>query len=368
VSDLASPARRQRVLVVYTFLSHYRLALFEHLAARYDLTVLHSGAPLATPRSAFREIVSPVYRFGRRLHVQPTVLRELWRGRYDAVVVFLDVAWPASVLATLLHPSAVRCITWGAWLTGNRPADALRRFLIDRSDASLFYGARSRDAFRRYGCRARLIVANNTYHVAQSAMAFEHPVKDRLLAVGSLHPRKQYDVLLEAFARIAPDVPPSIRLVLVGDGPERGALEALARRLLPSDRVEFAGESTDDAVLREHYARALASISYGQAGLSVLQSLGHGVPFVTRADAVSGGEIDNLHHEVNGLLCDDGERSLEAALRRLCLDVEWARTLGRAARAYYERYATMENMAQGFIDAIEDTDLATVDPAIGAGE
>jgi glycosyltransferase involved in cell wall biosynthesis len=357
--------RRPRVLVAYTFLSHYRLALFERLAARYDLTVLHSGAPLAPRGSTFRELVSPVYRVGRRVHVQPRLLPELWRGRYDAVVVFLDVAWPASILATLLHPTPVRCVTWGAWPTGNRPADALRRFLIDRSDASLFYGARARDAFRRRGCRGRLIVANNTYHVAESAMAFEHPVKDRLLAVGSLHPRKQHDVLLEAFARIVPDIPPSIRLVMVGDGPERGALEALAGRLRLGNRVDFAGESTDDAVLREHYARALASVSYGQAGLSVLQSLGHGVPFVTRADAVSGGEIDNLDHEVNGLLCDDGQRSLEAALRRLCLDVEWARRLGRAARTHYERYATMENMAQGFIDAIEGTDLAKVHPSLG---
>jgi glycosyltransferase involved in cell wall biosynthesis len=60
----------------------------------------------------------------------------------------------------------------------------------------------------------------------------------RFVAVGRLVPQKRFDLLLRAFARIAR---PQDRLAILGEGPERPALEALARSLGICDRLDLPG-------------------------------------------------------------------------------------------------------------------------------
>jgi len=65
-----------------------------------------------------------------------------------------------------------------------------------------------------------------------------------LLAVGRLEQRKGFDLLLEAFAAISVQFP-GAQLAMVGDGPERGNLVALAAELGIANRVQFTGEVAD---------------------------------------------------------------------------------------------------------------------------
>ncbi len=62
-------------------------------------------------------------------------------------------------------------------------------------------------------------------------------------SVGVFRPEKNFARLLRAFARLPREMP--ARLVLVGDGPERGALEALAAGLGIAGRVTFTGHLLD---------------------------------------------------------------------------------------------------------------------------
>lgn len=70
----------------------------------------------------------------------------------------------------------------------------------------------------------------------------------RVVTAGKLLPHKGFDLAVEAFARFAEDAPDS-ELVLLGDGPERGRLEALARRHGIDDRVEIRGWTPHPEVL-----------------------------------------------------------------------------------------------------------------------
>ena len=103
------------------------------------------------------------------------------------------------------------------------------------------------------------------------------------------------------------------------------------------------------------------SVSFGQAGLTVLQSLGYGVPFLTKINAISGGEKTNIRDKENSLFCEDNIDSLESILVEICNDIVFARLMGERAYKYYSKYCTIENMCQGFIDAIENTNLSSVD-------
>jgi len=77
---------------------------------------------------------------------------------------------------------------------------------------------------------------------------------DRILAVGRLVPKKGFDDLLRAAAKLAARGVP-FTLDLVGDGPERARLESLANELGLNERVMFKGAMPADA-LRALYARA----------------------------------------------------------------------------------------------------------------
>lgn len=104
-----------------------------------------------------------------------------------------------------------------------------------------------------------------------------------LVAAGRLVPKKGFDVLLRALATLGKDC----RLVVLGEGPERGGLEALARTLGVADRVDFPG-FTDDPFA--WFARAdlfvLSSYAEGMPNV-LLQAITSGCPVVS-TDCPSG--------------------------------------------------------------------------------
>src|SRR5690606_16989498 len=75
-----------------------------------------------------------------------------------------------------------------------------------------------------------------------------------VVTAARLIPRKEIATLLEAFARLRAGAPEA-RLVVIGDGPERTRLEALAGRLGVADAVEMTGALSHRQV-RERMARA----------------------------------------------------------------------------------------------------------------
>jgi glycosyltransferase involved in cell wall biosynthesis len=98
----------------------------------------------------------------------------------------------------------------------------------------------------------------------------EHGFADHDLVVGMvsrLEPRKGYRYLLEAVARLAP-VHPRLRVLIVGEGPQRSDLEGLAAALGIGDRVVFAGYRPD-------VAGTISSFD-----VAVLTSLWEGLPRV----------------------------------------------------------------------------------------
>ncbi len=87
--------------------------------------------------------------------------------------------------------------------------------------------------------------------------------------VARLGPQKGLHILIDAVAKLAPDWP-DLRVVLVGDGPLRGALEAQVARLGISANVLFSGTQGGDAVREQLLAaRALVLPSFAE-GLPVV--------------------------------------------------------------------------------------------------
>lgn len=343
--------QRKKVFLAYTELLEYRISVFENLADHYELTVCHSGKRLTRNDRGFEEIVIPAYRVGR-FRIQPRLRGLIRAGTYDAVIFFMDLAWLDIVFAFLLPPYSGRRITWGLWRTGRKVLDRLRLAVAKRADCNVFYSQNAADDFCSLGLPAsRIAVAVNSLHVRNPG---RNPttVRDCILVVGSFNQRKQNDVTVAAFAAVALRVQRPVRLIFVGKGPDQARIMELAANSCASDLIEFRDASHDDDVLREYYDKALCSVSFGQAGLSVLQSFAYGVPFITRADAITGGERENIRHGLNGILCENSQTGLEIAMESI-IDDEFSRYLGSNASIYYQEKASVRQMIGGFVRAVD---------------
>ncbi|MBI5851409.1 MAG: glycosyltransferase family 4 protein [Planctomycetes bacterium] len=98
------------------------------------------------------------------------------------------------------------------------------------------------------------------------------------VAVGYLRKEKNQALAIEAFARARCNS--AARLRVVGDGPELGAIKALARARGVSDRVDFAGMVTDTSPEYRGCDVFLNSSSTEQMPLSLLEAMATGLPVV----------------------------------------------------------------------------------------
>lgn len=163
--------------------------------------------------------------------------------------------------------------------------------------------------------------------------------------IGHLIALKNIDGVVRAFADLAGKT--AARLLVVGDGPERAALAALALRLGQGNRVTFTGAIPPDAVpeiLARCNALVLASRSEGRPNV-VLEAMAAGVPVV--ASDIDGVREMIVHGE-RGLLFPVGdERQLTAHLRSLMDNPAQGRWLAANARRWVDdQELTWERAAQ----------------------
>lgn len=167
----------------------------------------------------------------------------------------------------------------------------------------------------------------------------------RGLVIGTtaaLRPEKNVARLLRAFALIRNETPMP-RLDILGDGPQRGALEALAAQLGITERARFLGHVEDPAVLlRGMDIFALASDTE-QMPFAVLEAMASGLP-VACTDV---GDVRLMLPPQNqGLVTPLTDAGLAGALRTLLRDPELRAALGQANRARAEAVYDEEAMFQ----------------------
>lgn len=352
-------SHRLKLAILYGPLLHYRIALFNALSDRYELTVFTTS--YNGQRNGLRfnvEIIKPqkigcfAFQIGLR--------RNIRRHGFDICIVFFDVSF-INALQLIVFPVAPETYVWGIWLTENKIANWLRIAAIHRCKASIFYCQQHLDAVVALGVdSAKLYVAPNTIDVSNIKQQRAHNKRNCILFVGSFTKRKGLCRLIRIFASLLPKIENDIRLVLVGDGPEMESLRNLISDLGIIERTMLPGRVNDQMSLAPFYSQALVAVSLSQAGLSVLQSMGFGVPFLTIKNTLSGGETNNIINGVNGYIVEDNDIAIANALLSITIDRDKVDTMGIAALKHYSEYSTIENYAQGFFDAMENTKIANI--------
>jgi len=175
-------------------------------------------------------------------------------------------------------------------------------------------------------------------------IAFCSAKRHVLLAVGRLSSEKNYEVLLDVFSQLA-RAHPDWDLVILGEGPERPALESKVQAARLDGRVFLPGRAGN---VGEWYERAelyVMSSHFEGFPNTLAEAMAHGVPAV--AFDCDTGPRDIIRHDVDGLLISPGNLlSLKSALDRLmgdtALRVQFAARAGEARERFsMERIAGM---------------------------
>src|SRR5215217_8315852 len=277
------------------------------VAARADVVHVHLGEDLA---------VLPVGAAAARVHHLPLVLTIHTSLRHTLAVSNLRSA----VLKTLGGP--------------------IERWGEHSAEAVLVITPRLRRLLLADG------VDENRIHLIPpgvNSSLFEGPFEDpfagigrpRVLFVGRLAPQKGVRALVEAAALIEN---PSARVLLVGDGPERPALEREARQIGVGDRVRFEGFFAHDrlpAAMAHADILVLPSV-YEELGTVLLEAMWAGLPIVASR---TGGIPDVIEDGANGLLVPPGEpEALARAIDRVLADRGLAYRLSEGAQARAKDY------------------------------
>jgi glycosyltransferase involved in cell wall biosynthesis len=165
--------------------------------------------------------------------------------------------------------------------------------------------------------------------------------------VGRIDDNKNQAMLVRA---LTPVLGKTHRLVIVGDGPARAAVEAEIARLADPTSVILTGRRMD--VPRLVHAFDVFALSSSTEGLPLVvpEAMAAGLPIVTTAVGGLPGVVDEGR---TGLLVPVDEAAMAAALNRLASDRSLAKRLGTRAREIaLERYSS-DRMVEAYLELYE---------------
>lgn len=349
---------KPKVLIIQEELKNYRDPIYSLISEKVDLTVGYTVSSDIT-KSSYSIIQLPYKKFGSIIWHKG--IRKII-NQYD-VVVFVPHFRMIRVATLPFFPRKPKLVTWSLGVhasykrlydlsQGPDWEDRLFEFIQDHADACVFYMPEPIAYWKKYkGIDDRkYFVAHNTVAIAPFD---DSELKDRniILFVGTLYKEKGVGELIECYAKAKTQVGILPPLIIIGKGPEKEVIEERVNELGLTNDVELTGAIYDEDVLKDYFLKSVICISPKQAGLSVLKSLGYGVPFVTRTNAISGGEKTNINNGKTGFFYDSEEELIDI-IAKTATEPEKYAAMSDAARRYYKEEASPEGMAQGVVDAI----------------
>lgn len=329
------------------------------------------GRILAFARSAI--VGSGIERFARFVWTVGTVtgpgsfraLRELVRFRPDVLHAHLYQGFVCGLLLTrltgrpLVHtvPAMAAQMRDVPWMPGlyARFHPLVARFFTDYPDE-----------LRRLGVPEKKIQwIRGSVDLEPADAAYERRLEHRseiraglhlaadapiALSVGRLHPSKGHDLAARAIAALA-DRFPALQWVVLGEGPERGRLEALVRELGIVERTHLRGFTPD---VLPWYAAAdlyLRTPVLEAENLSSRQAMAMGLPVV---GFETGAPTELLRLVGHGALAANGDAAqLAEAIARVLGSEDGGRALGLRGREYARQELGVRKTFALYADAYE---------------
>ena len=314
-----------------------RVHRFRYFLARWERLTHEETAPDRMRRSLLYAIMPVFFLIGG--------MRRAWmlarQRRYDIV----HVHWPMPMVllgwaARRGHAMPMVTTFYGIELRWVQSRLPFLRWLVRRaartSAQAVAISSYTARELRKFADVPIEVIPYTAELPAPSSPVTARGTDQSILFVGRLIERKGVHHLIRALGTLRERTP--ARLVIVGDGPERSPLEALARDTGVGEHVEFRGRVSDEE-LRRAYAAASAFVlpsvldarqDTEGLGVVLLEAMNYSVPVIA---SDIGGITDIVQHDRTGLLVPPGdEPALAHALSRVLTDPALSRMLGQAGR------------------------------------
>lgn len=245
---------------------------------------------------------------------------------------------------------------------------AIRRYAYARSDALVTMTRGAASYFSPTPQRTDMVIPNHA--VARGSVRTFDANGRNLVAVGRLVEQKGFDLLLQAFARLAPRFP-DWRLTIWGEGPLRAALEQQRAALGLEMRVSFPGVTREPGGWTKEADLFVLSSRYEGWGIVVGEAMAAGIPTV--AFDCPWGPAEMIDHGRTGLLAPDQDvEGLAEQLAVAMADPLLREQLGAAGKQAMERFMPERIITRwdGLIKRIAQRAKAKskADPVIAKGQ
>ena len=228
--------------------------------------------------------------------------------------------------------------------------------LLGYSSVALDYFARQgypeEKQFRAVNCvdtdLVKKLAAESSHRVPELRAQYGLDGKRVLLFVGALIEAKRLEDLIHVHARLVARHP-DLRLLIVGDGPHRAALESTVAEEA-AEGVIFTGQVIED--VHAYFDIGDVFVLPGLGGLAVSEAMTHGLPIVaTEAD---GCEVDLVEVGKNGYLLEVGDREqLEACLEKMLEEPGLIARMGDHSRWVIDNRYNINTYMENVVAAVE---------------
>lgn len=346
--------QKVKVLILYNHLFHYRIPIFEEIGKYYDLTIAYCYGD-DVKNDNFKTIKLTPYKIGPFTLQKENIYRLC--NSYRVVIAYGEIAWLKYQLLYLHKWRKFKIAYWTIGVSASytksfdskSKIDFLKRFFYRFGDAKIFYTEYPIQRYLTWGFkREQLFVANNTVAVKDIGISYS---RNKILFIGSLYKEKGIDKLLESYKK-AYEVDSSIYDLQIVGGGDTDRINAWIEKSGLHGKIKLLGPIYDIDMKAEIFKRSIVAISPNQAGLSVLEAMGYGVPYITSKNAITGGEIFNIQNGKTGVIIDNFTE-----LPKLIIDVtrNSSKYISMGANAYnnYWAYRKPIDMVNGIVDAIK---------------
>jgi glycosyltransferase involved in cell wall biosynthesis len=163
-------------------------------------------------------------------------------------------------------------------------------------------------------------------------------------------PEKGQRHLIEALASVR-ELHPEARLLLAGDGPCRGELQALAKRLGQSDAVILPGFVNDVAKVYDALDAFAFPSEFEGLGTALQMAMAAGLPSISTSRGALAEVVDR---DGTALVVEPNGKEFAAAMLQLMTDRDLRKKLSEAGRREVQERFSAERMVDGTIQVYED--------------
>jgi glycosyltransferase involved in cell wall biosynthesis len=299
----------KKVAVIYHYFAHYREPIFLELIknSRHDYEFLagdhsfSSGIKLIEDLPDNRLKKASCFFIGPLL-IQFGAVKAALSSRYDTLILLGNSKWPTTWLAAILGKlRGKHVLFWShGWLTKEHGIKGwIRNTFYKQAHGLLLYGHRSKcigigngfdpstihviynslDCDKQDQARAK-IKPEDRNQTRQRLFGDDAP-NPILVNVTRLHHYKKMDMLIRAAHKLNEQGSPT-NVLIIGEGPHKPELEALAKEL--NVNAVFTGALYDELEIGQMLNASDLAVMPGPVGLLVMHALAYGVPVISNND------------------------------------------------------------------------------------